>query len=487
MGKSRKHLKAAALPLLFAVSPIIFLYSHNIKVLNLGNLVLPVLIAVIAAMALYGLFYFIQRKTLSASMTAVIFIGANYMYGNVYDLLTEYNRFPVEHFVLLPVMLYLAFYAAYFFNFLNAGLRKAARSILLVMTLAVIGYNLITAVPAEIQKANLAKPAPASAAAASSDPQKKQPDVYFILLDEYAGFKSVREYFHKDYVDDFEKFLKEKGFVVVDNTRAPTSATNLEMAGRLNIRSYPWNTNPLTLTQDIVNNKVMRLFKSYGYTTVAFPGPFPKYTADYNFYFRANDDSQAVGTGEFQRVLIENTMLNGFSDLLLNTETSARSLSAINSTFEKISDLDEIPSPKLVVAHLLFPHVPFVSDREGKVLNPKYQYNWNYYIGQHEYATSQAQALIERLLENADPQNPPIIIIESDHGARNEKLPTRDSVVFDDFPEEYTVDILFAMYLPGVDTSDIAMNTPPVESFAIVLNKYFNAGVSVEILPGSEQ
>lgn len=481
-----RHLKSAALPLLLAITPLIFLYSHNSQVLVLDNLLIPVLLAVLAALLFYSLFYLAQRNPVSASLSASFMIGANFLYGIVFRKLTNQDLFPVRHYVLLPITLYCAYYAAYFFNFIRSGLREAIQKILTVMVAALVAYNVIAGIPTEIRKFKIKPSNSMPVSAAGPDASKKYPDVYFIMLDEYAGFEPVRDYWKKDYVNDFERFLRDNDFFIIENARSATTSTFVELASRLNMRQYPGGTDHLQLVPSITDNKVMKLFKQYGYTTVVFRGPFPEYNADYNFPSPTDSDTSAVGTGEFNKVLIENSMLYAFSDRLQRNDSSARRLAELNQTFEKISDLSEIQSPKLVIAHLYIPHVTFVTDKDGNPLDTKYQYDWNYYIGQHEYATKQTQALILRILKQADPENPPVIVIESDHGARNQDLASEDSIELLNYPDKYSYYILFAMHLPGVDTSDLTDTTSPIETFAIVLNKYFNAGVTIEKMPPGE-
>lgn len=482
----KKHLQFGALPLFLAISPILFLYSHNGDVLHLTNLLVPVFLVVVASLALYSLFYIIKRNSISASLSASLVIGTNYLYGTIYKTLTKLDLFPVEHHLLLPIVIYAAFYSTYLLIIFKVEIREAIQKIATVMATALVVFNIIIAIPTEIQKANLTPVNSPATVEVSPNLQNQYPDVYYIILDEYAGFEVVRNYWQKEYIDDFEQFLKENGFVIVENARSVTGTTTVEIASRLNLKQFSAKTDSLELIEAIIDNKVMKLFKEYGYTTVAFNGPFPEYNADYNISFSANAEDIAVGTGEFNKVLIERSFLFAFSDLLQRNDSSARRLSSINLTFEKISDLDKVPSPKLVIAHILFPHLTFVSDKDGNPLDPMYQYNWNYYIGQHEYATKQTQALVSRLLEQADPENPPVILLQSDHGARNLNLHSEDSIELTDYPQDNYHSILFAMHLPGVDISDLTDSIPPIETFRIVMKKYFNADVDVDMSEGVE-
>jgi len=73
-----------------------------------------------------------------------------------------------------------------------------------------------------------------------------------------------------------------------------------------------------------------------------------------------------------------------------------------------------------------------------------------------------------------------VIIIQSDHGARNKKTGHPDSVNFNDFPEEYKHDIMFAINIPGYDYSSLPKTIDPINTFPIVLNYYFDAGLKLK-------
>jgi hypothetical protein len=61
---------------------------------------------------------------------------------------------------------------------------------------------------------------------------------------------------------------------------------------------------------------------------------------------------------------------------------------------------------------------------------------------------------------------PPIIILQSDHGAR----PYYASVGANEWHK-----ILNAMYLPGMDYNTLSDNISPVNTFRLVFNHYFGA------------
>jgi hypothetical protein len=231
----------------------------------------------------------------------------------------------------------------------------------------------------------------------------------------------------------------------------------------------------------------MQILKANGYTTVAIDMAFGGIQADVNFQF----DSKEVGgmaSDAFQRTFFDTTMFNAFSDYFQsNNQTAVKQRDLIFYSLNKTVDPGKIQSPKFVYTHILLPHEPFIFDESGNLLPPQASDDWDYYLGQHKYATTLAEQLMTRLLAVADPTNPPVIILQSDHGARNIATITADGTVLnkqlENYPAEDAKDILNALYLPGFDTSTLSNSMDPNETFVIVLNHYLNAGVQVNPTP----
>jgi hypothetical protein len=96
------------------------------------------------------------------------------------------------------------------------------------------------------------------------------------------------------------------------------------------------------------------------------------------------------------------------------------------------------------------------------------------------YAIRVAESMVDNILSQADPERPPVIILQSDHGARNKKTGSPDSVILENYPEEYKTSILFALYMPGYDTSSLPQDVDPINTFPIVFNYLFNANIPLK-------
>lgn len=482
----KNYLKYLPLPLLAAAYPILFLYGHNASALELSSLQFPLAASLLTAGLSYMVFCFFQRKPLAASLSAAVFVILYYLYGPVYHLFVDLKIFPINHTVLLPLVLALAAAAAYCLFLIKPRTALRVHKVLLVVSTALVVYNVLgVTVPVEAQKILSNRPWTDIVSSPTNTAQVK-PDIYYIVLDEYSGFDAVRSYWHADHVDAFEKFLIQNHFFVAAGSRSATLNTGSEIASRLNLQPYPEKLPNLVKVQAIDNNKVMRLLKSYGYTTVAIDMAFHGIKADLNVEY----DPEEVGgmaADEFQKTFVDITMFSAFSSYMESgSQAAINQRDMILYSLNKTASIGDLPSPKFVYTHVLLPHEPFIFDQNGNLLPPEAAYDWNYYLGQHKYATKLAEQLVRKLLVNADPHNPPVIIVQSDHGARN-NVPLTDDPghKLKNYPSEKMYQILNALYLPGFDTSQLPATLDPMETFTLVLNHYLNAEVKVNRTPAN--
>ena len=136
---------------------------------------------------------------------------------------------------------------------------------------------------------------------------------------------------------------------------------------------------------------------------------------------------------------------------------------------EHMKILPEEEGPKFVFAHLYCPHNPLVFGPNGEYISPQNYKNFvdkKYYRDQYIFITAEIEKLVDELLEKSE--TPTIIILQSDHGIR----PLRPGIVIG--PDEWKK-ILNAMYLPGMNYSEISASISPVNTFRLIFNHYFDA------------
>jgi hypothetical protein len=125
---------------------------------------------------------------------------------------------------------------------------------------------------------------------------------------------------------------------------------------------------------------------------------------------------------------------------------------------------------------MLMPHQPYLFDAQGQPLDPDFYHNWEYYEDYNEYTMTIITEMASGILEKADPANPPVIILQSDHGARVRP----NNRWLSNYPEEFQRDILFALHMPGYDTSQLPQDLDPINTLPVIFNHYFNAGIPLQ-------
>jgi hypothetical protein len=482
-GKLMPFVKFYSLPFLMAVFLPLFHYANNAALLLLPSLVRMILISVALSALFYILFGLIIRKPAEAANATFVFLIFFHTYGMIYDYLLTFNNELVRHRIIFPLFIVLALTAAWFISRINtAGSIAVWKNLNFIVGMLII-FNAVRIIPIESKK--IIRNSPTEIVVTSSSSQiRDYPDIYFIILDEFSGFQPMREYWKNPRVDDFVEFLTSNGFFVAEQSTSSSIKTLHQMATRLNYEEYPCcegKYNELYYER-ISDNKVMKYLKSKGYSTVAieelteFIDAATPVGADYTFNYNSNGtDGAFILFDEFGRLVAANSMLRVFPDIYNQGEDVARveHRRFIFTTINRVAELEEIPSPKFVYVHMVFPHKPFMFDENGKSLPKRYQSNWNYYLGQYNYSMDLTREMIENILSESDPNRPPVIILQSDHGARNLQNAST-TIILDDFPEDYKTNIMFALYMPGYDLSALPQDVYPTNTFPIVFNYIFD-------------
>ncbi len=475
------------LPILLAIIPSLYHYSNNVENLILSSLMRMIVFNSVLAIIVYLLFLvFSKFNSFKAANAACVFLVHFNIYGLLYRSLLRWDVIRVEHFTLLPLILVLILYIIFFLSKINDSVLVSFWKHLLLIVVVLVLFNIITIVPAEASRWR------SSSLSVSRETQnrglsvKNSPDIYFIILDEFSGFQAMKEYWKYDGVDEFSDFLTDRGFFIAGASRGSGKDTLREVATRLNYQTYPFETSKTTYFNEIANNQVMSYLESLGYTTVVFDERKLAYPsthsihADYVYEYGSPAITQIeeVVNGfyldEFGELVINNTMFHFVAHKFKkNNPQPNHHRDMIYFTVENINN-EQVPSPKFVYVHLLLPHLPFMFDRNGDLLDEAHFTNWNYYIETYIFTIDITEQMIDNILKNSDPTNPPVIIIQSDHGIRNESSYTEGVTFLTDYPEEFKTLILNAMHIPGFDYSTFPQDMDPINNFPLVFYYLFD-------------
>jgi hypothetical protein len=490
----------------FAVFPVLGLYVPNADYTPFSELFLPLLLSlacVTAAWAVLALAFERQKAGLLVSSGLVAFFGFNFVFRLLWDVSLFGLEFKRYRYALALVTLLLLGAA-----FLIARAREVVKStrILNQIALALVLTSSTFVAYDAIVRGKPINPLDDLVSPDVLTAPEDLPDIYYILLDGYGRSDVLREVYHLD-TSDFIERLERLGFYVAERSttnyaktlQVLTTVFNLDYlapiaeAEGITSESAPRDRKRgfKVLAQHLAGNRWLRTLRGLGYRTVNFAsGWHPTEQIKTDQYL-----SGSFNLTEFQNELLKMTPLRPVLrefDLLTSIKLHR---DRIHYVFETLPSLAAADSPKFVFAHVMCPHFPYTFDENGGFQpEPPQGFSWNAnqspegfdgqqyreftvrgYSAQVRYLNGQVIQMLERLLANAP--KPPIIIVQGDHGPDALCHPTQPDLpcLEEHFP------ILNAFYLPGPGREQVYPGITSVNTFRIVLNAYFGAGL--EVLP----
>ena len=475
-------------PLLWAAFPVLFLYAQNAREMRLSNLAEPLGVTLLVATGTVLLFSLIFRSfhkgAIAASLAAVLFFS----FGHVVDILpeTQFSLLGME--IQTGGLVAFGWCAAFLFVLVILWRQKRQPETItkilgqlgLLLIAVQVGhgsYILINRPATELKNTSEIKLA---------DHTGPRPDVYFIIMDAFGRADVLRDLYNVDN-GNFVESLRDRGFFVADSSRANYPQTIMSVTSTLNLEYLqnlgdfdPQSTDYKPLADMMAENRVFDIFRELGYSIVAFDKTGSHYTEAMEVDLMLAESDMF---NEFQRILLLGTPLR------YSIATGAKGIEGqrrfVLSKLDKLAEIDEVDSPKLVFAHIMSPHKPFVFGPDGEFpgdewgtridhgaadVDPAHRSKYiEGYAGQVTYISRYLIGVVDDLLETGSDQ-PPIIIIQGDHGPKSGL--NRASSTRSDLKEIFG--ILNAVYLPGLDYSPLYPSASPVNTFRIVLNEYFD-------------
>lgn len=194
-GTVRDLARYAIAPILLASYPCVFLYRENADVLTLSSLPFPLVVCLVATSTCYLACYLILRKGISACNACLASMPFLFLYGALYGLLLRLDVAVILHQTLLPVVGVVAGYTAWFASRLEATAGGVVERAARFLIGGLLAYNVLSIAIVEYGKSAVARgSAPEQEAVQDGSFVGRRPDVYYILLDEFAGFDAVRAY-----------------------------------------------------------------------------------------------------------------------------------------------------------------------------------------------------------------------------------------------------------------------------------------------------
>ena len=482
-------------PIFFAAFPVLFLYAQNIQeAIPVGDLLKALVVVVGASALLFGLLRLVlgdsRRAGLIVSSVVLLFFSYGHVSRSVERLTVGGVRIG-RNAVLLPLWVILAAVAvALAVRFgsrsieLTRGLNVVAIGLVLLNVITIVRFDMASrsAERAIVKAADsgFAGRLPSPGTLAPSPTMPKNPDIYYVILEEYGGERTLRDQFGFDNAP-FLDALTKAGFQVTPESTANYPRTSLSVASSLNMQYLDFLTAQMgtdskdttPLSRMMQYNRVGRFLKSIGYRYYqigSWWGPTATSPLARNITFG--------GLSEFESVLERTTILQP----LAGDDFRRREWKRIQFQFAALESAPELPGPKFVFAHLLVPHDPYVFDRQGHYVTQEEagRHTQEYdYVQQVEYANRRVEGVLAKLLD-APPDRQPVIVIQADEGPY-QGAPTiwtaepRADVLARKF------EILNAYHLPGPRPTGVYPTITPVNTFRLIFDRYFAA--KLDLLP----
>lgn len=421
-----------------------------------------------------------RKAGLIISIALILFFTYGHIYNVVNDISVGNTDVGRHRYLIIPFLACFAL-STYYFVRTKQELDNTTTiaNVIAVSLIAIILVNVVTysvnenyvipqkqdtnSIPVEdVSKFTVSKP-------------EKLPDVYYIILDEYAGPRSL-EFLQYDN-SDFFSYLDKRGFYLPPDSHSNYPMTHFSVPSSMNMKYVNYlsdqlgkeSKNYIPATELLFNSQVTHNFKSLGYKIVIFNSGWVSPDD-----FKDVDVSLCKDEKIINSVLLDavarTSMMGYFVERWSEQEIRDRILCAF---LELPTVKDNYEEPVFVFAHILLPHPPYVFGPNGEKITPGSPLNsekWDEklaYLDQLKFTNKKSYEVIEKILEDKERQS--IIILQSDHGSGfiDWKNPT-DEMLKQRFSN------LNAYYLPGDAKNQLYEKITPVNSFRLIFNAYFN-------------
>jgi hypothetical protein len=478
-------------PFPIAIFPILSLYARNIHETTLHDLVLPILLTLSVTFVVWLVLRWLSGSPERAGLATGLLVAAFFSFdlgtrglNSVLDFLGNFwvkrahNIDPRTVLVLMTALLAPAFWVI----FRRVKRPEIATSYLNVFALVLVALPIGGAVSARVQEPARPLIQGGGAGVPTAAKPERLPDIYYIILDCYARSDTLKDLFGFDN-EPFLRRLEQKGFHVCRQSTSNYAYTALSLCSSLNGDYLDRLIDPsvrdlIPLGKRIGDNFVINSLRPHGYKFVTFATgfePTDRPEADLYLYSRGPATS-------FQWMLMDMTPLRlllpkvGIWDSYMYLRERTRFI------LDHLPDITAIEEPTFTFAHILCPHPPFVFGEHGEDVSlhgestykPALLNAENYrkgYAHQAKYITEQIEPTINRIL--AESPEPPIIILQSDHGSGLRHH--LDNLEETDLHERMS--ILNCYYFPDRNYDRLYDRITPVNSFRIVLNQFFGANL----------
>ena len=204
-------------PFLFAVFPIIFLFAINPDYVSAEEIILPILASLLAAFSLWVFLSFILKNKHKSGLIVSLGLFLFFSYGHFYNLFENLDIIYITHTIFFLIFLIVFIIGTYFFIKTKNKLNNVT-TIVNFVALTLVVISIINVGTYYLDSDNFFEPTRVENEKKIDESKimDSYPDIYYIILDEYADSDMLKKYLDYDN-QEFISFLEEKGFHVASD------------------------------------------------------------------------------------------------------------------------------------------------------------------------------------------------------------------------------------------------------------------------------
>jgi hypothetical protein len=441
------------------------------------------------SIVLFSIGFLIFKNRIKAGVWTILFLIFFFFFGAIHDFLKRLHlpAFFVSYAFLLSLGLVLFIYLTLRLRKANVPLKLNGFFLFLFSFLFVleIGITLFYIFSNKIREIDPAGNNRSLNLTLKINDKNQMPDIFFIVFDEYTSSKALKKYYHFDN-SELDSTLLNAGFFISTNSQSNYNATSLSIGSTFNLQYFNRDlektpNNAFSLLQGAYSLKTSllpSLLERSGYDVINHGlCDIKKHPISVEPVFKEYEDkvmSLETLWGRLKRDIFWNitVRLPGYSKIR-PADKHYINRNKINYT----NFLDELSKvgdkPKFVFGHVLIPRRPAFVDRNG---HPRMASDDDFtdknhdklYVEQVLYVNTWIDSLA-KAATTIKRTRPLVLIIEGDHGNRYAEWgrPIREKQFMN----------LNAYYFSDKDYSMLYDSISPVNSFRVVLNKYFQTGL----------
>ena len=458
-------------PFLFASYPVLALWNYNIIYVDTVSIVRPLILSILFTGIIWVALRMIARDWNKAGIITTIAVVLFFSYGHVFLQTEKIFGETMRHRYLTIIFgsILITLGGLVIWKIKSAD---AMMNFLSLTGIIMIVFPLFKSAQYEISAYRAAEAADEIQSVTMENVSninvQEKPDIYLILLDGYTRSDILKEHYNFDN-SAFIQELENMGFYVAKCAQSNYPSTKLSVTSVFYTKYHD-----LPFLSPLSSSLVIETVRSLGYKVMTFENRSNGHF-DIREDVRLSRNQMAFGkidlTGglsEFEMMLLETSFLRlaydmpqlfpGLNIQLLHEAEYYEHYYQVKFILDELQHMPQTDGPKLVFAHILVPHPPFIFTPDG-------EFRWaddriTGYNSNVQFIDTQIVSVVDTLIKQS--KIPPVIIIIGDHGPfGNQVTPSM------------RLSILNAYYVNDDAKKDLYESITHVNSFRVVFNNYF--------------